>query len=133
MGSKEERVCYICGQTNPRQHQDFCKDLGCSGRMVSKKAFDRKELEKTMDIKKNDTPDLVQHVEHKDISKCLLITFADNKKKLIQISDIFQPESDYLELEDEGEVAFKIEQFCKLNWKQIEPDLNDPLIQAKFS
>jgi len=28
-----DRICVICGKTNPNHHQDFCVDLGCSGRL----------------------------------------------------------------------------------------------------
>lgn len=29
-------ICIICGKENPHKHQDFCLDLGCSGRMIVK-------------------------------------------------------------------------------------------------
>lgn len=34
--SNEEMVCSICGEENPLKHQDFCKHLECSGRMIKK-------------------------------------------------------------------------------------------------
>ena len=40
-----DRVCIICGKVNPYPHQDFCENLGCSGRMVEKRLLvDKKEL-----------------------------------------------------------------------------------------
>jgi hypothetical protein len=30
----EDMTCSVCGKSNPNKHQDFCKDLCCSGRMV---------------------------------------------------------------------------------------------------
>lgn len=27
-------VCRVCGKPNPKKHQDFCKNLGCSGLLI---------------------------------------------------------------------------------------------------
>jgi len=34
MQKYENMTCAVCGKENPAKHQDFCADLGCSGRMV---------------------------------------------------------------------------------------------------
>lgn len=38
-----EKICSICGKKNPRQNQAFCKDLGCSGEMISPDVTDKFE------------------------------------------------------------------------------------------
>ena len=29
-----DMVCDICGKASPNKHQEFCRDLGCSGRLI---------------------------------------------------------------------------------------------------
>lgn len=41
-----DRICVICGKTNPNHHQDFCVDLGCSGRLKATSDDDRKRHSK---------------------------------------------------------------------------------------
>jgi hypothetical protein len=38
MQRHENMICEICGKENENKHQDYCVDLGCSGRMISLKA-----------------------------------------------------------------------------------------------
>ncbi len=38
---EDNMICGICGKENENKYQDFCIDLGCSGRMISLK--DKKE------------------------------------------------------------------------------------------
>tara|TARA_R110000851_G_scaffold119283_2_gene246911 strand:- start:506 stop:1042 length:537 start_codon:yes stop_codon:yes gene_type:complete len=37
--SEGDKVCVICGKENPFPWQGFCKDLGCSGRMVKRARY----------------------------------------------------------------------------------------------
>jgi hypothetical protein len=34
MQRHENMICEICGKENGNKHQDYCVDLGCSGRMI---------------------------------------------------------------------------------------------------
>ena len=34
MQREKGMICEFCGKENPKKHQDFCKELGCSGLMI---------------------------------------------------------------------------------------------------
>lgn len=42
-----KQICVTCGRLNPKEYQDFCIDLNCSGRLMTAAVDDNQKIEYT--------------------------------------------------------------------------------------